>query len=298
MGSDALVTLLTWDRLVPWKVLSLPGRITDDFVPVGYGSRSTVFRGRAKQKGSTLWVVTRPRPEGLHPPSLVARLTIEGLYTKQDCPARYRSKAVEELLEQWGWVAVSNPEESEFFELNDASSALQTLQIKSFSVMRSFPGGTERVQEAFGSCMRQARDRVVFLSHTHQESAEFALALSRELREEGFSPWLDSLTLPSYKIDRVASPSPRRLSKLIRIGIQRSSLAVVIGTESFGNTVWTSREREWIRARRRQSEQFRCVEIERGARKLRSCDGRFAEEPPRALARRISAWWQESGASR
>jgi len=53
MDSDALVTLLRWDLLVPWKVLSLPERVTDRFVPLGFGSKSTVFRGRAR-KGATL----------------------------------------------------------------------------------------------------------------------------------------------------------------------------------------------------------------------------------------------------
>jgi hypothetical protein len=102
MRSDALVTLLTWDRLVPWKVLSLPGRVTGDFLPVGYGSKSTVFRGRAKED-STLWVVTMPIPEDLHPPSLVAQITVKGLYTRENCPTRLRSKGIEELS-KWGWA--------------------------------------------------------------------------------------------------------------------------------------------------------------------------------------------------
>lgn len=296
MGSDALVTLLTWNRLVPWKVLSLPTRVTGDFVPVGFGSKSTVFRGRARE-GSTLWVVTRPTPERLHPPSLVARITVEGLYTKENCPARLRCKGVEELLEQWCWVAVSNPEQSEFFELNDASSALRALGIKSFSVMRSFPGGTERVREAFGPCMRHTRNRTVFLSYTHAESTEFALALAGELRTEGFSPWLDSLTLPLYEVDREGSPSHERLSKLIRIGLERSHLAVVLGTRNYGKTAWTRKEREWIRTRRANSGQLRCVEIVRGANKLRCYDKKFDEGAPRDLARKIAVWWKEKGAN-
>jgi hypothetical protein len=296
MGSDALVTLLTWDRLVPWKVLSLPGRVTEDFVPVGYGSKSTVFRGRAKED-STLWVVTRPTPEGLHPPSLVARITVKGLYARENCPAHLKSKGMEELLEQWCWVAVSDPEQSEFFELNDASSALRKLRIKSFSVMRSFPGGTERVRKAFGPCMRQSLDRTVFLSYTHDESAQFALGLAGGLREEGFSPWLDSLTLPMYEVEREESPSLERLSKLIRIGLQRSRLAVVIGTKNYGNTTWTRKEREWIRTRRRKSGQLRCVEIVRGASKLRNCDMKFEDDSPKKLARKIALWWRQKGSN-
>ena len=296
MKTDALVTLLTWDRLVPWKVLSLPRRVTDDFVPVGFGSKNTVFRGRARE-GSTLWVVTRPTPKGLHPPSLVAQITIKRLYTKENCPASLRSKGVEELLDQWHWVAVSNPKQSEFFELNDASSALRTLQIKSFSVMRSFPGGTEKVREAFGPCVSQTRNRTVFLSYTHAESAPFALALAGGLREEGFSPWLDSLTLPLYEDDRGESPSLERLSKLIRIGIQRSRLAVVIGTGNYGKTRWTRKERDWIGARKRKSGQLRCIEIMRGASKLRCYDKRFDEDPPGELARKIAVWWKEKGAN-
>jgi hypothetical protein len=291
MGSDALVTLLTWDRLVPWKILSLPGRVTADFVPVGYGSRSTVFRGRSKED-STLWVVTRPIPEDLHPPSLVAKITVKGLYTKENCPARLRSKGIEELLEQWYWVAVSNPEQSEFFELNDASSALRTLRIKSFSVMRSFPGGTESVRKAFGPCMRQSRDRTVFLSYTHHESAQFAMSLAGGLREEGFSPWLDSLTLPLYEVEQEESPSSERLSKLIRIGLQHSRLVVVIATKNYGDTTWTRKERDWIRTRWRKTGQLRCVEITRGASKLRNCDKRFEEDSPESIAHKIADWWK------
>ncbi|MCP3997656.1 MAG: TIR domain-containing protein [bacterium] len=295
MESDALVTLLTWDRLVPWKILSLPKRVTDDFFPVAYGSRNKVFRGRAKE-GSTLWVVTRPEPRGLHPPSLVARITIKGLYTTENLPPHLRSKGVEELLDKWCWVAVSNPEQSEFFELNDASSALRTLQVKSFRVMRSFPGDTRRVNRAFGPCMRRARNRTVFLSHTHAESAEFALALAGALREDGFSPWLDSLTLPLYEVDRKGGPAPERLSKLIRIGLRHSRLAIVIGTKNYGNTVWTRKERDWIHVQRRKGSELRCVEIVRGTSKLRSCDRRFDEECPRAVARKIADWWRKIGA--
>jgi hypothetical protein len=294
MGSDALVTLLTWDRLVPWKVLSLPTRVTGDFAPVGFGSKSTVFRGRAKE-GSTLWVVTRPIPEDLHPPSLVAQITVKGLYTKENCPVRLRSKGVEELLEHWHWVAVSSPDQSGFFELNDASSALQKLQIRSFSVMRSFPGGTERVREAFRSSMTQAQNRTVFLSYTHEESSQFALALAGGLREEGFSPWLDSLTLPLYDVDREKSPLSERLSKLIRIGLLRSRLAVVIGSENYGNTAWTRKEREWIRTLRRKNGHLRCVEIVRGTNKLRRSDKQFTHNCPRELARKIATWWEVKG---
>ena len=295
MKSDALVTLLTWDRLVPWKVLSLPKRVTDDFVPVGYGSENTVFCGRAK-KGCTLWVVTRPVPQGLHPPSLVAKIAVEGLYTAENCPPQFKSKGMDKLFEGWGWVAVSEPGQSEFFELNDASAALQELRIKTFSVVRSFPGGSRDVEEAFGPCMRQVRNRTVFLSYTHDESTPFALDLAGELRKVGFSPWLDSLTIPLYEVDREESPSHENLAKLIRIGIRNSRLAVVIGTRNYGNTLWTERERKWIRTRRRESGRLRCVQIVRGANKLRSYDVRFDEESPGDLARKIAGWWDEEGA--
>lgn len=294
MGSDALVALLTWNRLVPWKVLSLPRRVTDDFVPLAYGSKSTVFRGRAR-KGSTLWVVTRPIPERLHPPSLVAKVAVEGLYTIKDLPAHYRTRGIESLMKKWTWVAISNPKQSEFYELNDARLALQTLQIKSFSVMRSFPGGAKNVQDAFASCRKQTRARTVFLSYTHAESARFALALAGGLREEGFSPWLDSLTLPRYEMSREPGPTPERLSMLIRIGLHRSRLAIVVGTSNYGSTPWTRREREWIRRRRRETGELRCVEISRGAYRMPSCDRSFPDAPPRELARKIAVWWKREG---
>jgi len=293
MGSDALVTLLTWDRLVPWKILSLPARSTDNFAPVGYGSKATVFRGRVR-KGSTIWVVTRPIPESLHPPSLVAQITVQGLYTKENCPSSLRSKGIKELLDRWGWVAVADVGKSRFFELNDASSALNELQIRSFSVIRSFPGGTDKVREAFSSCVRQAQNRTVFLSYTHAENRSFALELARGLREEGFSPWLDSLTIPSYKLRGDRDPNLERLSELIRIGLERSCLAVVIATENYGNTEWTRREREWIRTLKRSSGLLRCVEIRRGAKsKVRCYDERFDEDGPADLAHKIADWWKQ-----
>lgn len=295
MGSDALVTLLTWNRLVPWKVLSLPTRVTGDFAPVGFGSRSTVFRSRANKEGATIWVVTRPGPGKLHPPSLVAKVTVKGLYTKENCPTRLRSKGVEDLLDYWRWVAVSIPDQSQFFELNDASSALQELKIKSFSVMRSFPAGTDRVQEAFRASMTQGQNQTVFLSYTHKESSQFALALARELRESGFSPWLDSLTLPLYDVDREKSPFSERLSKLIRIGLHRSQLAVVIETKNYGNTAWTKRELRWIHTLRKKSGQLRCIQINRGSNRQRNYDKQFDEDSPRELALKIATWWRTAG---
>lgn len=117
------------------------------------------------------------------------------------------------------------------------------------------------------------------------------------MREEGFSPWLDSLTLPLYEVAREGSPSEERLSKLIRIGLQRSCLAVVIGTQNYGNTRWTQMERKWLRNLRRGGKRLRCVEIMRGASKLRACDKRFDEDRPVDLARNIAAWWRQQEAA-
>lgn len=290
-STDALVALLTWDRLVPWKVLSLD-RHTSDFAPVGFGSRSTVFRGRVR-KGTTLWVVTRPRPEKHHPPSLVARITAEGLYTPDDCPARLRSKGVDDLLSQWGWVAVADRSESRFFELNDASPALEDLGIRSFRVMRSFPDGTERVRRAFASSIEQADHQTVFLSHTHAESRSFALEVARALREVGFSPWLDSLTIPMYDVARDGDPAADRLSRLIRLGLSRSRLAVILSSKDYGATEWTRRERRWICDMKRQGADMACVEVRRGgASKVPCSDVQLDEARPSELARSIADWWR------
>ena len=292
--SDSLVTLLDWDRVVPWKVLSLPNLLSDDFVPIGYGSKSTVFRGRAR-KNSTLWVMTRPEEKAVHAPSLIARIKVEGLYTKDNCPQHLKSKGVEELLCQWGWVAVSDPTRSEFFDLNDASRPLQKLGITSFRVMRSFPNGTQKVAAAFRPCMKRARDRTLFLSYTHAESASFALELAKELLRHRFSPWLDSLAIPRYDLRPKEGPSKERLSKLIRLGIRRSHLALVVSTKEYGNTYWTRKERQWIRERWKQHGRPRCVQILNGARKLRKCDKEFETGPASVVASNIADWWRQAG---
>lgn len=300
MRSDALVMLLTWDRLVPWKVLSLPERVEDEFVPVGYGSNSTVFRGKAK-KGSTLWVVTRPLPEGCHPVSLVARIKVRGLYTKENCPEELKSKGVRDLLNIWCSVAVSDPRQSEFFELNDATKALDKLGIDNFRVMRSFPGDGPRVRKAFQDCTKRARNRTVFLSYTHKDgdNKRFAVDLAEALRKKGFSSWLDSLTIPRYVIKRKKSVTSERLSKLIRIGIQRSNLGVLIETENYGKTPWTRKERRWLGEHRAGDKSFRCVKIVKGKDRIRSYDNTFADAPAEDLADEIHDWWKkEAGRER
>ncbi|MDB4584648.1 toll/interleukin-1 receptor domain-containing protein, partial [Draconibacterium sp.] len=144
-------------------------------------------------------------------------------------------------------------------------------------------------------CMRQSRDRTVFLSYTHHESNEFALSLAGELREQGFSPWLDSLTIPLYEVEKDKSPSNERLSKLIQIGLQRSSLAIVIGTRNYGDTKWTHKERDWIQTCCRKSGQLRCIEIlTGGAGKLRNCDMIFEDNSPKNLAGKIAVWWNQT----
>jgi hypothetical protein len=154
-GSDALIAYITWNRVVPWKILSLPDRPEADFFPMGYGSDQRTLKHRAK-KGTTLWVVTLPWVEtqprqGVEPRGsvqvttypfffLVARLDIAGVYKCwSEVPLRLRSRGVRELLEDWGWVAVAahrdravkrngervKGKESRFYGFNNVNKVLE-----------------------------------------------------------------------------------------------------------------------------------------------------------------------------
>jgi hypothetical protein len=344
---DALLAYITWDRLVPWKILSLPDRVTGDFIPIGYGSKQPVFRKRAL-KDSLLWVITMPRPEASgdqappYAPSLVARIKVKRLCSIDECPDDLRSPGIDRLLDQWGWVAVSDPQDSRFFELNDASQALEGLgllghaapagrygqpaaasraaQTASANRLRQelgkrlrfitwLPGGLARSDDAFRPCMDQAKDRTVFISFTHAggyggaNGERFALDLAQELVPRGFSPWLDALAIPRYDLAREDDCSPRRLEKLIDLGITRSQLAIALMTDDYAQRTdrcgmnWTQTELEQILARRRHGGLFRCVQVMRGGAQREGFDHAFGPASAREVACAVAEWWYARGST-
>ena len=141
-----LLAYLTWNRVVPWKVLALKGRKKKLF-PFAYGSSQRILCKRAKE-GTVLWVVTMPRlmvgeskdSRGRQvkefstlPPTLVARLKIESfLCERNHCSeqvAREESvgPGVAALLKHWGAVATAREKGSLFYGPNDATKFLDSL---------------------------------------------------------------------------------------------------------------------------------------------------------------------------
>jgi hypothetical protein len=132
-----------------------------------------------------------------------------------------------------------------FFETNNAEPILVKHQIR-FAQNRTIAYCDSSVNESFKTCVDQARE-TVFLSYRWQEERRFAIALARELRQKGLSPWLDALSIPAYKAKREPGVNAPRLRKLIRLGIEESKLAIVINTETFAKTAWTRFELDHIR---------------------------------------------------
>lgn len=145
-----LLAYLTWDRVVPWKVLALKDPNKKLF-PFAYGSGQRIFCNSAR-KGTVLWVVTVPRlvvgdkknSSGrkvkdviILPPTLVARLQITSFLRagKQGSEPAAREKplgpGVAALLKQWGAVATAEEEGSIFFGPNDATGFLNRLVFRS-----------------------------------------------------------------------------------------------------------------------------------------------------------------------
>jgi hypothetical protein len=152
--------------------------------------------------------------------------------------------------------------------------------------------------------MDQARHRTVFISFTHAggysgvNGERFALDLAQELLTHGFSPWLDALAIPRYDLAREDDCSPRRLERLIELGITRGHLAIALMTEDYAQRTdrcgmnWTQAEQAQILARRSQSGLFRCVQVMRGGPELAGFDHTFGRGSAREVACAIAEWWE------
>jgi hypothetical protein len=239
MMKDA-IAFMTWNRVVPWKILSLVAYPDKPLVPIGFGARYWDFYDQL-EPGSQIWVVTRISNEF----SLAGRVTVEKMLDRNDIPREKRPPEAAGLFVKWRFVAVADPKRSEFFETNNAEPVLAKHGIK-FTQSRTVILREASLEEDFKDCVAQGR-KTVFLSYRWKEGRRFAFALARELRKNGYSPWLDALSIPKYKASREPGVDAPRLEKLIKLGIEKSKFAIVINSATYAQKGWTKLELDHIR---------------------------------------------------
>lgn len=253
------VAYMAWERVVPWKVLSLIVRPDDLPVPLGFGSRYHDFYNLL-EPGSQIWVVTRIANEF----SLAGNVMIRDILDRNSIPKEKWPKETEGLFAKWRFVARSDLTNSEFFETNNAETVLAKHGVQ-FAQNRTIAYYDTSIRESFKKCIKQARN-TVFLSYRWHEGRRFAIALAREFRKRGLSPWLDALSIPAYEAKREKGVTAPRLKKLIKLGIENSKFAVAINTCSFAKTSWTRIELGHIR-----KNELPWFQVMRGGTKLK-CD--------------------------
>lgn len=234
------VAYMAWERVVPWKILSMMARPGEPLVPLGFGARNRDFP-RLLEPGSRIWVVTRIANAF----SLAGCVTVLDILDRNRIPQEKWPTDAAQLFAKWRFVARADPTHSEFFETNNAEPVMTKHRIR-FAQNRTIVYFGESLKEAFRECMDQAR-ATVFLSYRWGEGRRFAIALAREFRKKGLSPWLDALAIPKYKKSGDPGVNDSRLKRLIELGIEKSKFAVVINTETFARGSWTKLELAHIR---------------------------------------------------
>jgi hypothetical protein len=235
------IAYMDWKRVVPWKVLSLMARPDEPPIPIGYGARNRDFPDHLKP-GSRIWVVTRIANEF----SLAGRVTVRDMLDRNRLAEEKWPKDLAGLFVRWSFVARADPAKSEFFETNNAEAAVTRHKIR-FAQNRTIVYRDASLAKSFAPCMVQAR-KTVFLSYRWKEGRRFAMALAREFRRRGFSPWLDALSIPRYRASREPGVTASRLKRLVKLGIEASTFAVVINTKTYAEKYWTKMELGHIRA--------------------------------------------------
>jgi hypothetical protein len=234
------VAYMAWERVVPWKILSMIEGSDAPLVPIGFGARNRDFY-KLLEPGSQIWAVTRIANEF----SLAGRVVVREILDRNCIPREKWPKDVARLFKKWRFVARADPAESEFFETNDAEPVIEKHQIE-FAQNRTITYHDASIEDSFAACIAQAR-KTVFLSYRWSEGRRFAIALAKAFRRKGFSPWLDALSVPGYEAKREPGVIASRLKRLIKLGIGESTLAVVINTGTFARTSWTRMELGHIR---------------------------------------------------
>ena len=271
------IAYMAWERVVPWKILSLLAYPDKPLKPIGFGARHRSFYD-SLEPGSRIWVVTRISNEF----SLAGVVTVKEVLNREEIPRKDWPHDLKELMSQWRYVARADPDHSEFYETNSAEPILDKLGIR-FAQNRTIVYHDASVGELFKPCMDQARN-TIFLSYRWKESRRFAIALARELRKRGWSPWLDALSIPKYKTSREPGVNLPRLQKLLELGIAKSKLAVVINSRTFIKSKWTMFELEHIRKYQIPGFQVMC-----GGKALRGAGDPIFKTKPVDVAEEILA---------
>ena len=234
------IAYMAWERVVPWKILSMTAHPDGQMVPNGFGARNLAF-AESLETGSQIWVVTRISKEF----SLAGLVTVQEMLDRKHIAPENWPEDLAGLLRQWRFVARADRDNSEFFETNNAEPVIAKHDIR-FAQNRTIVYREAPLTASFQACMDQARE-TVFISYRWREGRRFAIALGRAFRRKGLSPWLDALSIPAYEAKRDLGVDAPRLKKMIQSGIEKCKFAVVINTETFAKTEWTEMEFNHIR---------------------------------------------------
>jgi hypothetical protein len=263
--ANHIVTYVQRSKITDWKRLTLSRPGAPAFL---YGSNDPgVFRCQV-QSGSTLWVVSS-LPNGW-PPELVARLKVTRMAERTDPDLRVAPDLLRHF--PFRWIAVGDPEESQYFGHNDASGALLNTVFarKHAAAPLGWPGSSWK--PAYGSALQRpalvaedgsARSGAAFLEQLAQQASisvfiswkwsdhpdrGFILGFAHALAQLGVMAWLDILALPSSRALRVVAHDAVKLEQLLTYGYQHCAAVVAIGTPHYGQQSarsaknWTLRE--------------------------------------------------------
>jgi len=269
------VAFMAWQRLVPWKILSMIAQPKENLIPNGFGSRSRNFY-ELLEPGSQIWVVTRIAKEY----SLAGRLKISEILDGNCISQDKWPVDVKGLLKKWRYVARADFNDSEFYETNNAGPVILKHQIE-FTQYRPIVYRDASLHDSFAACINQSR-KTVFISYRWDEGRRFAFSLAKEFRKKGRSPWLDAHSMPAYEASREKKVDAPMLKKLIRLGINKSTLAVVINTETYPRKLWTSMELEHIR-----KAGIPWFQVMRGGRKQKFYDHPVFSKKPEEIVKEI-----------
>lgn len=269
------IAYMAWERVVPWKILSMAACPGARLAPCGFGARNRDFKA-CLEPGSQIWVVTRIAGEF----SLAGRVTVGELLDRDRISRDRWPEELAGLLVQWKFVARADPARSEFFETNDAGPVLARHQVR-FAQNQTISYHGAPLTGSFQACTDQA-SKTVFISYRWKEARRFAIALAREFRRQGLSPWLDALSIPAYKNKGDPEVNEQRLQKLLQLGIEQSKMSVAINTGTYAKQGWTRLELDHIR--RQEAPWF---QVMRGGAELECAEPPLYSRKPSQIVQEI-----------
>ncbi len=337
MGSN-LLAYMTWNRLVAWKILSLEISGNKELVPIGFGSNQQIFMKYAKP-GSVIWIfsipsVKIPGDKNIHRyrPTLIARIKVKQLLHKKSPQLnRYPTQGVKRLMSYWKNVAISDFEESEFYELNDATKLLLALKFQSQSgeshlvnPIGYIPKRTEtsenqklrislaqqlqsvrRISDTTNTCIvelekhaQEVRENTVFISYAHGDGRNYPLELADSLLDRKWSPWVDSIAVPSKRKRQSENILPDRLLRLLEYGIKGSSLFIGLISDNYIrkdkeiDVRWTLKEWYLAQEYKQKSSGLSCIQVSKNTANLPDSDKIFKYNQANLLANSITKWWK------